>query len=86
MKTGTFTEPLQHFLMAYRNTPHATTGISLAELLMGRRSKTLLDLLRPNLADWIKKKQFDQKYYKNSHERHFVEGQAVFIGKFGRGP
>ena len=60
MKTGTFTERLQRFLMAYPNTPHATTGISPAELLMGRRPKALLDLLRPNLADRINKKQFNQ--------------------------
>ena len=88
MKTGTFTERLQRFLMAYRNTPHVTTGISPAELLKGRRPKTLLDLLRPNLADRIKKIQFNQKYYhdKNSHEVYFVEGQAVLIRNFGRGP
>ena len=88
MRTGTFTERLQRFLMAYRNTPHATTGISPAELLMGRRPKTLLDLLRPNLADRVKKKQLDQKYYhdKTSHERHIGEGQAVFIRNFRRGP
>lgn len=35
---------LQRFLMSYRNTPHKSTGRSPAELLLGRRIRTKLDL------------------------------------------
>ena len=36
---------LDRFLFNYRLTPHSTTGVSLAELMFGRRSR--LDLLWP---------------------------------------
>ena len=39
---------LARLVFHYRTTPHATTGISPAELLMGRPLRTHLDLLRPN--------------------------------------
>ena len=35
------------FLLHYRTTPHATTGTTPAELLIGRPLRTLLDLMRP---------------------------------------
>ncbi len=37
--------------MVMPNTPHTTTGLETAELLLGRRPKTLLDLVKPNLTD-----------------------------------
>lgn len=38
---------LAHFLFQYRNTPHTMTGRSPAELLLGRKPRTLLHLLHP---------------------------------------
>ncbi|CAB0003679.1 unnamed protein product, partial [Nesidiocoris tenuis] len=38
---------LHRFLLTYRNTPHATTGVSPAEALLGRQLRSRLDLLRP---------------------------------------
>ena len=40
---------LTRFLFKYRITPQATTGVSPAELLMGRKLKTHFDLLRENV-------------------------------------
>ena len=40
---GTIQEKLQTFLMSYRNAPHSATEISPAELLLGRRPKSILD-------------------------------------------
>lgn len=41
---------LSKFLFKYRVTPHTTTGRSPAELLMGRRLRTHLDLLHPDTS------------------------------------
>ena len=38
---------LDKFLFQYRVTPHSTTGVSPAELMFGRRLRTVLDLVHP---------------------------------------
>ena len=38
---------LAQFLFKYRTTPHSTTGVSPAELLMGRKLRSHLDLVQP---------------------------------------
>ena len=48
---------LYRFLTQYRLTPHATTGQSPAELLMGRRPRSRLDLLSPDLSETVTLKQ-----------------------------
>ena len=42
-------EKLAKFLIAYRNTPHSTTGVSPAQLLLGRPLRSRLDLVKPDL-------------------------------------
>ena len=42
-------EKLAKFLIAYRNTPHSTAGVSPTQLLFGRPLRTRLDLVKPNL-------------------------------------
>lgn len=39
---------LSKYLFKYRITPHSTTGVPPAELLMGRKLQSRLDLLYPN--------------------------------------
>ena len=41
---------VSRFLFNYRNTPHSTTGVSPAELLLRRRPRTHLSLLIPSLT------------------------------------
>ena len=43
-------ERISMFLFRYRVTPHSTTGLSPAELLMGQRFRTHLDLLYPDAS------------------------------------
>lgn len=43
-------QALNTFLFNYRNCEHATTGVSPAVLLIGRRMRTRLDALRPDVA------------------------------------
>lgn len=78
---------LPEFLIHYRITPHSTTGVSPAKLLMGRRIHSQLDLVHPNLADEVEVKQETQKMY---HDRHakahaFNEGDPVFVRNTGHG-
>ena len=69
------------FLFSYRRTPHSTTGIAPAELLLGRLPRSHLDLVKPNLQKKFRSKQFFQtKYHDNqAQERHFEVGDKVFI-------
>ena len=55
--------------MAYRNTPHMKTGITPAELLLGQKPKTLLDLVKPNIAERGRRKQSEQKQYHDNKPR-----------------
>ena len=52
---------ISHFLAHYRTTPHTTTGVYPAELLLGRRPRTRLDLLRPSVSTRVNHKQLQQK-------------------------
>jgi len=45
------------FLLRYRNTPHGTTGLSPAELLMKRQLRMRLNLVKPYLTKLVNKKQ-----------------------------
>ncbi|XP_033992114.1 uncharacterized protein K02A2.6-like [Trematomus bernacchii] len=45
MKGETLQTRLSRFLFSYRITPHATTGVSPAELMMSRRLRSALDLM-----------------------------------------
>ena len=55
-------EKLNKFLFKYRITPHTVTGVAPAELLMGRRLRSRLDLLKPNLTETVQSKQLKQKF------------------------
>jgi hypothetical protein len=75
---------LSKFLLWYRLTPHSTTGVAPAELLMGRRPRSVLDLLKPDVADRVKTKQEAQKTYhdRTAKYREFRVGDAVFVRDF----
>jgi hypothetical protein len=75
------------YLINQHVTPHATTGVAPAELLMRRSLKTRLDLIRPSLASKVEEAQSQQK---NSHdrsakERHFAVGDKVYARNFASG-
>ena len=59
--TGNLKTRLARVLLSYRITPQSSTGVSPAELLLGRCPRTRLDLLKPNLADKVENKQLQQK-------------------------
>ena len=75
---------LSQYLFRYRITPHSTTGIAPAELLMGRRLRSKLDLLYPELSDRMEQKQMRQKHCHDSGKpaRNFTTGDLVYAQNF----
>ena len=77
------------FLFKYQTTPHTTTGISPAELLMGRQLCSHLSLLHPDfsLQNRVTNKQQNQKCHHDAHasKRHFTIGDTVFVCDFPSG-
>ena len=74
-------EKLAKFLIAYRNTPHSTTGESPAQLLLGRPLRTRLDLVKPNLNRKMVNQQYQQSIKatneKGRQRRPFEVGDSV---------
>ena len=78
---GMLSTKLMRFLLAYRTTPNATTGVTPAELLFGRIIRTRLTLLKPDISTKVQDKQASQKQHhdKKSKERHFQVGQSALV-------
>jgi len=84
---GSLQDRVSRFLLSYRVTPHATTGVPPCELLMGRKLRTLLDKVRPNVADRVRRQQGIQKQRHDlrSKPREFSDGEAVLARDFANG-
>ena len=54
---------VSRFLFQYRNTPNTTTGVSPAELMMGRRLRSHMHLLHPELAEQVSISQQRQQMH-----------------------
>ena len=81
--SGSLSSYLNHFLFRYRITPHTTTSVPPAELLMGRRPRSRLDLMNPDMNRTI---QITQDRQKRNHDRHakpcqLATGDLVFVRK-----
>ena len=63
------------------------TGISPAEMLFGRRPRTILDLILPDVTSRLQHKQEQQKsnHDKQAHERSFQLEDKVYVRKFPTG-
>ena len=87
MQAGTLEERIARFLFAYRTTPHTTTGVSPAELLMGRKLKTRLDLVRPGVVERVRQRQAQQKQDHDStaQERTFQVGDTIYARNYSGG-
>ena len=78
---------LSNFLLNYRSTPHATTGVS-PSLFLHRHIRTRLDLIRPDYFSRVLAKQAQQKAQHNrrAQEREFFVGQSVMARNVRPGP
>ena len=72
---------LQRFLLSYRNTPHKSTGRAPAEMLMGRKLRTKLDLLKPDPLSYMDQAVVKQKLYhdQGAKVRIFRDGEEVWV-------
>ena len=70
---------LSSFLLTYRSSPHATTGVAPSSLFLHRSLRTRLDLLHPNQESHVTQKQSQQKatHDKKAKFREFHVGQTV---------
>ena len=80
VKQGDIDTRLCRLLFRYRITPHTLTGQSPAELLLGRRVRSALSQLKPDLQDVVKKRQ--EKVAKNGRLRTFEIGEDVLVTNF----
>ncbi|XP_053316421.1 uncharacterized protein K02A2.6-like [Spea bombifrons] len=75
-------QKLDSFLFAYRTTPHATTGTTPAELLLGRRPWTAFDMLHPKTVhDHVLHSQ--EKMVTSKESPIFEVRQAVWTRSYG---
>lgn len=86
--SGDLHTQIARLLLSYRTTPHEVTGCSPAELLMGRKLKTALNLLQPDLRTAANLKQLQQNVRSNETPR-LVDIQPrmpVYTRNFRPGP
>ena len=81
-------ERLLKVLFTYRITPQSTTGTPPAELLMGRRIRSRLDRLFPDLTERVEAQQGKQAKHHDSSKplRSFKEGDLVYTKDFSTTP
>ena len=72
---------LASFLLHYRSIPHSVTGVPPSTLLNNRQLKTIMDLIKPDVAGYVQEKQSIQKqnYDSRAHERVFEVGDSVMV-------
>ena len=87
LKEGTLETKLARFLFTYRITPQSSTGVSPSELMFGRKIRSHLETLRPDLARKVRLSQERQKRGQDSHarERNFEIGETVYARNYGPG-
>lgn len=73
---GSTGEKLARFLLGYRTTPHSATGVTPAEILIGRRLRTRLDILHPSLTA---KMERQSKTLPQSAPRNLEIGDPVMV-------
>ena len=81
-------QALAAFFFSYRTTPHAVTGVTPDSLFIGRKLRTRLQLLTPDIAARVRSKQLQQKEHHDHHckERKFSLNRSVCAKNFHSGP
>ena len=83
--SGSMNTRLAKVLFSYRLTPQSTTGVFPSELLLGRRLRTRLDLLRPDITRRVEEKQYQHKVRHDRTAKSQVSDDLVYVKNFGKG-
>ena len=88
MNEGRVETRVSRFLARCRITPQTSTGASLAELLLGRKPRSTLDLVYPEIGRKVLQSQASQKLTHDWHAKEHTmrEGEAVYASNFKSGP
>lgn len=81
-------QAVSRFLLDYRNAPHCTTGVSPAELHLGRKLRTRLDRIKPSVALGQRMETKQSNYIVNPRSRKnttFNIDEIVFVKKYDKG-
>ena len=83
----TLIQRLSSYLLGYRTTPHATTGVAPCKLLMHRELRTRFTLLQPDTERSVLEKQGQQKALvdRRARPREFSEGDRVMVRDYRSG-
>ena len=83
-KTSSLETRISHFLFKYRTTPHTTTGVSPAELLMDSFVHTYhySTLILQYLTELLIDSKIRDNYDSHARKRHFTIGDTVFVHDF----
>ena len=85
LKEGSLETRLSRFLFKYRITPHSSTGVSPAEVIFGRRLRSHMDSIRPNIGATAQQKQ-DNWPRGQVKLRDFYVGDLVYEKNYASGP
>ena len=83
MKSGTLQDKLSRFLFRYRNTPQSTTEETPSQLLLGRKMRSPLDVIHPDLQRKVEEKQ-DKQVMQSNDIKGVETGDAVYARNFSR--
>lgn len=88
MKGDTLETEVSRYLFNYRITPHTTTGLSPAQMLMSQKLRSAFDLLIPDVKSKVLHKQQKQKegHDKSCKLRNFEVGDSVYERNYSSGP
>lgn len=75
-------QALNDYLLQYRNTEHATTGESPANLLLKRKPRTIFDLLLPSTEEIVETQQERMIRQGGQRRKLFVVGELVWARDF----
>ena len=88
LKDGSLETRVSRFLSRYRITPQTSTGVSSAELLLGRKPRSRLDLAYPDISRKVPDSQWSRKQRHDLHvkEHTMMKGAQVYARNFSQGP
>ena len=69
MNEGSVETRVSRFLACYRITPQTSAGVSMAELLLGRKPRSRLDLVYPEIGKKVRQSQASQKLVHDWHAK-----------------